>query len=303
MITGIVSYPPGADAYTFNLEGADESGIVISQIDGLGPAAASLHMESVYNVDGSFPTGIQVGQRNITIDFILPGANPQEKRRLLYRAFPVKQRIRLDVRTEKRTYTIDGYVETLVPGIFAPQQTVQISMVCPRPYFRQVEGYAAAGVEFRAATSSFTFPISTPPDKMFGNLVKTGIVTVDYSGDAPTGALMRFVLADNPGTLSVTNHARGETWKLDFNIYKRVMGYTPGVGDTLEIDAREDNLYTVVWRQNGQRVLATGMVEFGSVWPTLYPGANPIEIATTYGNANTAFSKVDLMYSPLFMGV
>ena len=114
---------------------------------------------------------------------------------------------------------------------------------------------------------------------------------------------MRFVLADNPGTLSVTNHARGETWKLDFNIYKRVMGYTPGVGDTLEIDAREDNLYAVVWRQNGQRVLATGMVEFGSVWPTLYPGVNPIEIATTYGNANTAFSKADLMYSPLFMGV
>lgn len=40
MITGIVSYPPGADAYTFNLEGADESGIVISQIDGLGPAGS-----------------------------------------------------------------------------------------------------------------------------------------------------------------------------------------------------------------------------------------------------------------------
>ena len=303
MITGIVSYPPGADAYTFSLANAEASGIIISQIDGLGPAAASLHMESVYNIDGSFPTGIQVGQRNITIDFILPGTDPQEKRRLLYRAFPVKQRIRLDVVTEKRAYTINGYVETFTPGIFTPQQTIQIAIVCPRPYFRVVEGYSTSGVEFRTARAAFTFPISTPPDKMFGNLEKTGTVTLDYVGDAPTGALMRFVLADNPGTLSVTNHARGETWKMDFNIYKRVMGYTPGVGDTLEIDAREDNLYAVVWRQNGQRVLVTGMVEFGSAWPTLYPGDNPIEISTTYGNSNTAFSKVDIMYSPLFMGV
>lgn len=303
MIKAIVSYPPGSDAYTFSLANAEASGIIISQIDGLGPAAASLHMESVYNVDGSFPTGIQVGQRNITIDFILPGADPQEKRRLLYRAFPVKQRIRFDVVTEKRTYTINGYVETLTPGIFTPQQTIQIAIVCPRPHFRVVEGYSASGVEFRTARAAFTFPISTPPDKMFGNLEKTGTVMLDYIGDAPTGALMRFVLADNPGTLSVTNHARGETWKMDFNIYKRVMGYTPGVGDTLEIDAREDNLYAVVWRNNGQRVLVTGMVEFGSAWPTLYPGVNPIEIFTTYGNANTAFSKVDIMYSPLFMGV
>lgn len=73
--------------------------------------------------------------------------------------------------------------------------------------------------------------------------------------------------------------------------------------EPLEVDARDENLYAVVWRNNGQRVLVTGMVEFGSVWPKLYPGENQLEVRTTYNTPILSFSAMDMMYSPLFLGV
>lgn len=303
MIKGLAVRNARGETYDFPLEGVSANGIIVTEIDGIGPVKAEVSMEGVYNVDGGLFTGVKTGARNIVASFALPESNPQDRRRVLYRAFPVKEKVLVNVLTVARTYTIDAYVESVAPSIFTPIQTVQVSLICPFPYFRQVEAYSSGGTDFTAVTSKFTFPISTPPDKIFGDTTRSSIMTVDYLGDAPVGALFRFALKDNPGTVSIINHKVGGEWKMDFNIYKRIMNYTPGVGDTLEVDARDENLYAVVWRNNGQRVLVTGMVEFGSVWPKLYPGENRLEVRTTYNTPLLSFSAMDMMYSPLFLGV
>lgn len=127
---------------TFNLVPAVETDLYeIRNIDGLGPVKANVNTSPLGSVDGESYAGSSVGGRNIVLTIGLKPDwvewSPEALRRQLDNYFMPKKRIALLIDTEELSgMYIRGYVESNEPNIFSKDPEVQISLICPEPYFR-----------------------------------------------------------------------------------------------------------------------------------------------------------------------
>ena len=103
--------------------------------------------------------------------------------------FPVKKRIKLYFKNYTRDIYIEGNVELIECDLFTNKQIAQISIICPKPYFKDVQNLITT---FGDVSSMFEFPFS---------ISKTGIeisgVTTNQrrsiinTGDIETGVIIK----------------------------------------------------------------------------------------------------------------
>lgn len=136
----------------------EKSGIIIRSIDGLGPAKANMHLTDLATIDGGIDNGAKLDTRNIVLSLLfLKNPTIEDTRLKTYKYFPIKQNITFKIKTDNREcYTI-GRVESNTPNIFDRDEGCQISIICPDPYFYNVED---DDVIFFADNASFEFPFS-----------------------------------------------------------------------------------------------------------------------------------------------
>lgn len=127
----------------------------IRSIDGLGPVAAQINTTSYATQDGGFFQSAKVGERNIVLELGYRPVYSEDEdstfetwRRALYQVFPPKQRVNLrfyNNDTDYQIVQIDGIVESHVPTMYTKEPTVQVSIRCPKPYFRETDAIVQAG--------------------------------------------------------------------------------------------------------------------------------------------------------------
>ncbi len=123
------------------VEAENDTGLVITSIEGLGPVKATINMTEIPSADGSIYNSSRLGKRNIVIKALFTHASSiEEARYLSYRYFPVKQKITLEIETDTRTGTVEGYVESNEPDIFSKQSSFQVSILCESAYFNGADG-------------------------------------------------------------------------------------------------------------------------------------------------------------------
>lgn len=127
---------------TFNLVPKPETDLYeIRNIDGLGPVKANVNTSPLGSVDGESYAGSSVGGRNIVLTIGLKPDwvdwSPEALRRKLDNYFMTKKQVALIIDTELLSNMyIRGYVESNEPNIFSKDPEVQVSLICPEPYFR-----------------------------------------------------------------------------------------------------------------------------------------------------------------------
>ena len=122
---------------------ADEKIYQVTSVSGLDPVKGQIFMDTIAGVDGTAYTGARVNNRNIVINLRING-DADTNRQNLFQKFPVKEKVTVTV-TTSRTATIEGYIEDVSCDIFTKSQIVQISILCPNPYFRG-ERIAISGI-------------------------------------------------------------------------------------------------------------------------------------------------------------
>lgn len=108
-------------------------------VTGLNPPTVNISTSPIATKDGSIFTNAQAENRNIVLTFAATGPNPGALRTALYFIFKVKEPISLEIKANGRTANIDGYVESISADPFAKKQRVQVSIICPDPYFLSEE--------------------------------------------------------------------------------------------------------------------------------------------------------------------
>ncbi|MDE7094681.1 MAG: phage tail family protein, partial [Oscillospiraceae bacterium] len=88
--------------------------------------------------DGEYYNSSKVGMRNIVIDILLRG-DIETNRQRLYRIFPLKTACTVYFKNYNRDVKIKGYVEVLDGDLFVEQEQIQISIICPQPYFESLQ--------------------------------------------------------------------------------------------------------------------------------------------------------------------
>lgn len=285
MIKSITVTNPAGDSLKLELRRPEESGFAVLGVEGLGPCRADINLADIATMDGSYFTSSRLSSRNIVLTLkLLEKPTIEDARQRSYWFFPVKKKISLLFETDNRLCQITGYVESTEVPIFSAQQVIQISIMCPDPYFYSTSLNIS---RFAFSEPNFEFPFEN--DSITDPLLEVGIMDFNtekiivYPGDADIGMLMTIHTtgqAENVSTRNITiyNVLTGEQMVINTALIETITGEAFGVlGHPAEIlISTMRGQKQVYLLREGNYTNIFGCIGKDSDWLTLTKGNNVI---------------------------
>ena len=134
----------------------DETNFQVTNVEGLTPPNATINTSDFANGDGSSFNSSKIPNREIVITVYING-DVQTNRLTLYQYFRNKNWCKIYYTDDQRDVYIEGYVQAFEAPIFTQKQVAQISILCPDPYFKDIETIIQS---ISKALKKFTFPFS-----------------------------------------------------------------------------------------------------------------------------------------------
>jgi hypothetical protein len=266
VITKVEVFSPQPDAPTLPLGGdmPFDDPVFIRNIDGLGPVKADIARTPFASGRGALYQGSTTPDRNIVFTL---GFNPDWEglqtiaslRQILYRYFMPEQWCKLRFFSQELPdVDIEGYVESCEPNMFSQDPEMQVSIICPKPDFIEVDA------------------------TIYNGVVDDGTLELvfDYSGTIDTGYELRVdFTADNPdynGPITITHTAfqEDQMFKVD---PVQVDGLRYFKMSSVANAKRVQN----VTKADGTLTNLLAVMTGDSVWPVLKPGENVLKVAAS----------------------
>lgn len=246
----------------------------VYKVTGLQPPAVAINSSSNATTDGSTVNSVRVDKRNIVIYMTLEG-DVEESRIELYKYFPLKKSITLYFKNGRRDVYIEGSVEVIECDLFTRKQTAQISILCPKPYFKAVEDLVSY---FSDISALFQFPFSVAAEGVeISGITRNVRKSIINTGDVESGLIIdlyavgsvvnpviydvfqrthiklmftmiagdRIIINTNAGAKSITLIRGGISSNIMGYMYPDSSWLTVGAGDnvfTYQCDSGSDNL-------------------------------------------------------------
>ena len=255
--------------------------------DGLTPPTADVVTSAVSMFDGEQFNYSKLQKRNIVLR-IWPTRDVEKNRINLYKWFTSKQWIRLYFSNESRSVYIDGYVEIMDGGLYSNPQNYQVSIICPDPYFKNVDETFVIG---SYVNPLFEFPFSIDEDGIeFSTYDVVSSVTIENKSDAEAG--MSIVLT---ATNTVANP---KIYRRD-TLEKFALKFEMQAGDIITINTRKGEKGVKLYR-NGVETNIINSIDRQSKWLQLIPGDN---LFTYDADDGLIFLNADFKYNQIYGGV
>ena len=259
----------------------------VFKIEGLTPPKAIINSSVNTTTDGSSINSVRLENRNIVIYTTIEG-DVEENRSNLYKYFPVKKQVKLYFDNGTRRIYIGGTVELIECDLFTNKQVAQISIICPRPYFKAVHDLVTI---FSDVSPLFNFPFA---------ISKTGVefsaITVNQrksivnTGEASTGVIIKLF-----ATGTVVN-------PVIYDVLKRTnikLNFTMLPSDTIVINTNVGEKSIELIR-DGLTYNALGYMAQNSTWFIIESGDNVFTYDADGGNSNL---QLTFTTSVLYSGV
>lgn len=246
-------------------------------ISGLTPPPTNINTATSGATDGTFFNSARVEQRNIVIDIVLRG-DIEGNRQRLYRIFPRKTPCTIYFANKNRNVKIQGYVETLEGDLFVQQEQMQISIICPRPYFEDMQYIYG---EISTILKLFEFPFSIITPMPFSEILENPLATIVNDGDVESGMTMTVAISGAVTGLTIYNTTTQQYFGLNYSFKDQ---------DTIIICTISGQLSVTLARDGVQSNLLN-YITAGSNWIKLAVGSNDL----TYRTTNDSDDDVDVM--------
>lgn len=269
------------------LELTNNLNYTVYKIVGLNPPKATINSSVNTTTDGSSINSVRLENRNIVIYMTIEG-DVEANRINLYKYFPVKKNVKLYFKNESRNIYIEGNVELIECDLFTNKQITQISIICPKPYFKDVQNLITT---FGDVSPMFEFPFS---------ISKTGVeissVTVNQrrsiinTGDVETGVIIKLFC-----TGTVVN-------PVIYDVLKRTqlkLNFTMLASDTIVINTNVGEKSIELIR-DGVTYNAMGYMAQDSRWFVMEAGDNVFTYDADSGNS---YLQLTFTTSILYSGV
>lgn len=310
MIHSVTITNPKGEALELELANPEKSGLAVSNIEGLGPPKATINGQEMATEDGMFYSSARAQIRNIIFTLIMMSRDItsqygpltiEESRKLTYRYFPLKKKIRVTVKTDLQTLHCDGYVESNDPTIFTAQEFATISVVCVDPYWRDDGGGETI---FSGIRPAFEFPFSNEslatPLLEFGTIWLDHYAVLNYGGSVDTGILIRIhVLSGQAEGIKIYNVDTGEQMIIDTARIRAITGQTLGAMDDVLISTVKKDRYCRLLR-NGVYTNIISALSRDSDWFQISTGANGFGFSADSGADNLS---VTFSYQNSYVGI
>lgn len=225
----------------------------IISIDGLNPPNATIKKNTIAGMDGSKIASMKLEDRNIVILVKING-DVEENRHYLYKFFGTKKYVKIYYKNSHRDVYTEGYVETIENNPFSESQTMQVSIICPDPYWRDVNL-----IEYRKKYTEAQF-------------------TIGYAGDDDCDVVIEFEPQEDVSNFGMNYESEDQGLG-----YITIKGnYTSG--DKIIVYSNK-NKRMVTLTRNGVTSNILKKITYKNKWPVLHPGDNKITVGSvTYSN-------------------
>lgn len=276
---------------------SNESNYVIESITGLNPPDAEIYTSNMAGFDGSRYKYSKLNERNVVITIRLQG-DIAGNRILLYRYFKTKKYVKIYFKNELRDVYIEGYVEKIACDQFTKTEKMQISIICPNPYWKSV---AVSDYDISLIYDNFEFAFSngakgatvgtaddTTDDAIeFTKDVDSRDVTIYNESETETGLTIKLTaLENNISDIVIYSVYTGQFMKLNT---------TMSTDDVIVINTERGNKSII---KNGTDNLIDSL-SFDSTWLEMEIGKNIF----TYTSSNPRGLNIVITTQQLFEGV
>lgn len=269
----------------------NESNYQILKIEGLTPPAAEIHTIVSANAHGSTYKAAKIEPRNIVLQ-IRPRGNIGENRLRLYEYFATSDWCKIYFRNDKRSVAIEGYVEAIESDLFTNNQVLQISILCPEPFFKDIKE-SVRDISKQHAAFEFPFEAKIQEGIEFSVFERDRFTCVVNYGEADTGMIIEIenILGKNPSLIPVIrNYITGELLKIN--------GYfVEGEKIIINTNIGQKSVKKI---SNGVETNLLNSFNLKSDWLQLRKGANHFTYDYTGWDK---YYRINIHYSSTYLGV
>lgn len=185
----------------------------LMSVGGLNPPNANINTSKSAFVDGSKFNSAVLNNRNIVIKLKLNG-DVENNRLELYNYFGPKGITRCYFSNGARSVYIDGYVESVEVDPFSMSEILQISMVCPDPYFIDVNMNRKIAQDL---TALFTFPFAIDADGIpFSEILLDGTLFINNPSEYACPLKMTLNILDAVESIELRHLTSGKYIKINY---------------------------------------------------------------------------------------
>lgn len=267
-----------------------ESNFQVISITGLNPPNAQINRSTVVGIDGSKYNSSKLEERNIVITLKING-DVEANRLFLYRFFPTKEWCQFYYKNNSRDVYIEGYVETVECDLFTSDEYMQISIICPDPYFKALNTIVN---DISKSLSAFKFPFSINVDEPipFSTINLERITTVDNESETKTGLIITANFSNAVSKLEIKNTVTGENLIINYNFIE---------DDILTINTNKGNKSITLIRNNTEYNLIPYLKK-GSTFFQLDLGDNNFSYLADNGNSDENVNII-FTHNTIYRGV
>lgn len=301
MIKTITAENPKGEKLVLELSNPEPTGLYVKSVEGLGPGKSTINVNEIMSSDGGVFSSARVSSRNIILTLgMMFCPLIEDARHKTYQYFQLKKKVKLTIETDYRTSYIEGYVESNEPDIFSEEETAQISIICPNPWFYDIGGSRSA---FSGVENLFEFPFSneslTENQIVFGDIRQGTVVGLRYDGDVDTGVLMRIRFTDIMDKMTIYNVDTSESMTLNLSLIKDITGGALTTHDEIEISTFTGSKYINLVRDGERKNIFSVLDRFTS-WFKLSKGINQFAF-TASGHEEAVI--VEFTYKNMYGGI
>lgn len=265
----------------------DSKDYYITSVQGLTPPPTIINTATAGTIDGTFFNSARLEQRNIVITVVLNG-DIEKNRQALYRIFPRKTKCTVYFANQNRDVKIEGYVEALESDLFSMREQVQISIICPRPYFQSLYDIYN---ELSKILALFEFPFSITTPIPFSEYLDAPMCYLINEGDAACGSIIEVDVFNSVSGLKITNTTNQTHFELNYSLQ---------ANDRVIIDTNSGQM-GVKLQRSGVFTNLLNYVTQGSTWLKILPGKNVFTFTLTTGDTEDV--KIHFTTALLYGGV
>lgn len=242
----------------------DRSAYSLIKVTGLTPPKAQINTTTAGVLDGTFFNSARVDERNIVLTVVIEG-DIETNRQQLYRIFPSKSKCRVYFKNTNMDVQIDGYVEVVDGDLFVKREQMQISIICPRPFWQ-----ALSEVAYELSTTlrrfEFPFSIEESPGVPISEYSPNPQIFLYNDGSVPCGFT---------ASIEISGSCTGLTL---YNLTTQTkIGLLPSIalqaGDVVEISTIPGSL-SIKLRRESDEINLINWLSTGSTFFTLATGEN-----------------------------
>lgn len=257
-------------------------------VTGLTPPAATVNYTSIATKDGAVLNSARAEIRNIVLT-IIPQNSIETNRIELYKYFKIKQYIKVYLENNTRNVWIDGVIETIDGDLYQQTETIQVSIICVDPYFRDAETNEYV---FSNIISRFKFPfaIEEIPGVPISEISEITEIAINNKSDTEVGAIITLYAFGACSDPTIYNMTTNENFSLDVDLV---------TGDVVIIDTRNGHK-SVTLNHAGTITNILNSMKENSEWLQLLEGDNIFSYECVSGANNL---NITVSVEPLYEGM